>query len=351
VWGDPDSDRYVVCRRPPYPDFVVWYRDVDPIDAWSTTVSALAGESVSCSMYDETEEPPRTCLELPLTEARVLLHREPERYWASTGFLFEAPSGRVLPTRSSFSTSPSRYKWFVFECGNWGNLFPLEIQHLKRDRPYSLALEASIVWHIAIQDCHELLLRLCRSSPAITSGGCMETVGSGVALTNGATYNADGYPGRDIALSWLHRHNPYDETVNAGVSIDALRELIEAAPPGTCVPILDAENKLTREQVLVALALPAKDLVAALEAAAARIDPAWQAIQAENARVLGELEKASVDDMETLPLNGDHIRFIQNHSPAFVERLENGALILYAHPYRTLWPLWASALELLGIRP
>jgi hypothetical protein len=222
---------------------------------------------------------------------------------------------------------------------------------MKRDRPYSLALEASIVWHIAIQDCHELLVRLCRSSPAITSGGCMEAFDCGVALTNGATYNADGYPGRDIALSWLHRYNRYDETVNAGFSIDALRELIEAAPPGTHVRILDTEDQLTREQVLAALALPAKDLVAALEAAAARIDPAWQAIQAENVRVLDELEKASADDVETLPLNGDHIRFIQNHSPAFVERMENGALILYAHPYRTLWPLWARALELLGIRP
>jgi len=55
----------------------------------------------------------------------------------------------------------------------------------------------------------------------------------------------------------------------------------------------------------------------------------------------GELPKASADDMETIPLNGDHIRFIQNHSPAFVEHLDNGAVVLFPHPYRTLWPLWA----------
>jgi hypothetical protein len=99
------------------------------------------------------------------------------------------------------------------------------------------------------------------------------------------------------------------------------------------------------------LALPPKELVAALEAAAARIDPVWKAIEAECTRVLGDLAKAAADDVETIPLNGDHIRFIQDHSPASVEHLDNGALVLIAHPYRTLWPLWANALALLGIRP
>jgi hypothetical protein len=33
-----------------------------------------------------------------------------------------------------------------------------------------------------------------------------------------------------------------------------------------------------------------------------------------------------------------------------VRRLPNGAVMLATHPYRTLWPLWADALGLLGIR-
>jgi hypothetical protein len=32
-----------------------------------------------------------------------------------------------------------------------------------------------------------------------------------------------------------------------------------------------------------------------------------------------------------------------------VRRLPNGGVMLATHPYRTLWPLWADALFLLGI--
>lgn len=48
---------------------------------------------------------------------------------------------------------------------------------------------------------------------------------------------------------------------------------------------------------------------------------------------------------------GRHVRFIERHSPYYVRRLPSGGLLLATHPSRTLWPLWADALLVLGIMP
>jgi hypothetical protein len=352
--SEPDSDPDVVCRRPPYPEFGAWYREGDPFDAFLAAVSALAGESGHCRIDADDSEDPDARITVPVTDARALLRRQYKRHeiesaWAT--FDFEAPSGRVIELLASVGLFRNPFAWFPVSHGNWGAFFPSEIPRLKRDGPYSMEVEAGVAWQIALQDSYEILVRLCRSSAAITYGGCIESLACGVPVTNGATYNADGYAGRDLALSWLHRHDRHHPTFHAGLSIDALREFIEAAPRGRSVPVIDAKHQLTREQVLAALALPPNDLLEALEAAAARPDPAWQHFEAECARVLGELEKADVDDVENVPVTDDHSRFIRDHSPSAVDHLDNGAIVLIAHSYRTLWPLWADALRLLDIRP
>jgi len=51
-----------------------------------------------------------------------------------------------------------------------------------------------------------------------------------------------------------------------------------------------------------------------------------------------------------IPVAPEHIRLIEEYTPAYVRRLDNGAVALIAHPNRTLWPLWSEALRLLGIR-
>jgi len=65
---------------------------------------------------------------------------------------------------------------------------------------------------------------------------------------------------------------------------------------------------------------------------------------------LQTLTQAPEDKKEALLVTEEHIHFIEEDSPAYVKHLENGALVLYAHPDRTLWPLWSNALRLLGIR-
>jgi hypothetical protein len=43
-----------------------------------------------------------------------------------------------------------------------------------------------------------------------------------------------------------------------------------------------------------------------------------------------------------------HVPFIQRHAPYPVRRLPGGSVVLATHPSRTLWPLYADALGLLG---
>jgi hypothetical protein len=44
-----------------------------------------------------------------------------------------------------------------------------------------------------------------------------------------------------------------------------------------------------------------------------------------------------------------HAQFLERHAPYHVRRLPSRGVRLATHPYRTLWPLWAHALFLLGI--
>ncbi len=86
-------------------------------------------------------------------------------------------------------------------------------------------------------------------------------------------------------------------------------------------------------------------------AAANKFHPRWDAMMdAGFGTYMQDLVNAP-NEKEAVLVNEDHIQFIEECSPAYVKHLDNNALILYAHPDRTLWPLWASALDLLGIRP
>ncbi len=373
---EPDSDPNVICRRPPFPEFGAWFEELHRFDAFWATVSALAHESGQCVIPADEDDGPRRFV--PLAEAHTLLRRQYDRKrenivgdTAVTSFDFEAPSGRVLRLCASVGVFHNQFTRVPVRCGNWGDFFPVEVPHRKYDGVYSMEVGAAIAWHVAMLDIYEIVVRLCSSSPAIITGGCIESLACGVPLTNGATYNADAHLARDLALTWLcqyHRSHPWLETTfDAGWSINALREAIEAAPPGECVRILDRNDLLTREQALAVLALPPKELLDALEVCAGRRDPAWKAIEADLARVLEHLEAADPQDLEMVPLPAkrpswpfdtpeftrfmEYSRFLQNHSPASVRRLPSGAVVLFAHPYRTLWPLWADALALLGIRP
>ncbi|WP_437675169.1 hypothetical protein [Sorangium sp. So ce131] len=94
-------------------------------------------------------------------------------------------------------------------------------------------------------------------------------------------------------------------------------------------------------------------LLEALEASALP-DAAWRAVEPRARELIHEV----IDEAETREgepsyevtvATGRHVRFIERHSPYHVRRLPNGGLLLATHPFRTLWPLWADALFLLGM--
>ncbi|MBK9260138.1 MAG: hypothetical protein IPM54_09915 [Polyangiaceae bacterium] len=214
-----------------------------------------------------------------------------------------------------------------------------------------MEFDAGVAWFMAINDMLHILKRFCTSHPAITMGCCLEGPEWSAPLTGAASYHADGYPGRDLALSWIHLHDKDPLDLAVGLPMDALRERVEAAPPKSSIWIVD-EDRVSREQILDALDVPGKTLVETLDAAAKKFHPTWDSMMEVGfASYLQALTDESDREREAALVTEEHIKLIEDTSPAYVTHLDNGALILYAHPDRTLWPLWADALDLLGIRP
>jgi hypothetical protein len=190
---------------------------------------------------------------------------------------------------------------------------------------------ADVYVSLPLDETEDLLSRICASPHVLTCSSSISRTWPAPAEAS-ATYHADGNVARDLALTWLHLRDRHRVRDVAGLSVDALRARVEAAPPGTSVgvatslaawyrhdeagwgdartgrPWLPGDAILTREQVLAALST--RMLLEALEAAAVPDD---------------------------------------DRAPFRVRRLANGGVLLATHPDRILWPLWADALFLLGI--
>ena len=349
--SDADSERVPTPR----PNIFAWCPNADRMDVFLAAVSALTGNSKHFEVTDiDNEQDGAAKLSVNLADARPLLRRKYAKYnGAGAYFNFEAPSGRALELGVSVQADgrePSQFSPIGIVHWYWGFLFPSEVALPRNSGAYPMGVAAALAWRIACIDIHELLVRLGTCSVAIPFAGCAWTRELGPPVRMGATYHADGNPVRDLVMSWANLLDFEAPEGSINLSIDAMRARVEASPPGSSVCAIDAE-RLTREQVLAALALPPKQLVDALSAAANKPDTQWNAIEAEFLQVLGEIKGASADELETSPITEEHNRFIKDHTPTSVEHLENGAVVLFAHPYRMLWPLWADALRLLGIRP
>jgi hypothetical protein len=261
-------------------------------------------------------------------------------------------------------------------------LLALEMQ-LARGGTRSVEVEAAVVTIATLENIKDLLLRLCApdETKRVTTGTCTWFQSWGPPVLACATYNMDVHVVRDLALSWIHLHDKDDVEHIAGLSLDALRARVEAAPPGAHVTMagevellrdknvaklhlhlpvperimvrgarldLVGEDELTREQVLKALDTPSATLLEALEAAAFT-DDEWRAVEAIALETI-EAKKQGAPCYEEWVTSRKHLLFIQHHAPYHVRRLPNGGVLLATHPYRTLWKLWADALDLLGIR-
>jgi hypothetical protein len=249
-------------------------------------------------------------------------------------------------------------------------------------------IEAAILSMQVQEDTEDLLLRLCAPDvhAGVTTGACTGLGEWGAPVEMRATYHADAATvARDLALSWVHLHDGDRVGRAAGLSLDALTARVKAAPRGARIgiaeniglrrehvlldsagaksrderptrvdavrrgarAILPGDVELTREQVLAALSTPPATLLEALEASAVP-DDEWRAVE-PRALALIKARKEGAPSEEVNVTTGKHVRFIQRHAPYHVRRLRNGGVLLATHPYRTLWPLWADALFLLGI--
>ncbi|KYF81098.1 hypothetical protein BE17_20575 [Sorangium cellulosum] len=227
--------------------------------------------------------------------------------------------------------------------------------------PRSIEAEAAVAWHLLRDDLEDLLLRLCApdASGRVRTGACANTGDWIAPVRMCATYNADARDiARDLALSWLQRHDKEMVSRNAGLSLEALRARVEAAPAGARVPLKGGSERarsLSRETVLKALATPPATLLGALEAAAVP-DEAWRAAEPRVREILALTSEIAEtgEGPPTWQVHTDtraHVRFLRKHAPFHVRRLAGGGVILATHPFRSLWPLWVDALFSLGLMP
>jgi hypothetical protein len=376
------------------PRFYAWCDETDRVDAFAAALSVLACPggfcNVSLSTLGTSEKLWRRDIHVddviavtraafkPGSEVRASLGaRWP---WLATHGLILSCYGEEYDRR--YPHGPLR-----IATTERKHVFPdcLELAIAVR----SVEAEAAIASMEVQQETEDIFLGLCAPDERarVTTGAC-----SGHGLSDWpapveacATYHADAKVARDLALAWVHLHDGEMVGRAAHLSLDALHPRVEAAPKGArvgvattieriaehhtlddeasrsraersthagairCVPRarLPGDIELTREQVLAALATPPTILFEALEAAAVP-DDEWRAAEPLALELLEAIQQGA--PTEEVKVTGKHTRFIERHAPYHVRRLPNGGVLLATHPYRTLWPLWADALLLLGIR-
>ena len=338
--GDPGDAKW--------PHFFAWCSNEHRLEALLETMLALPGSPTAA-----------------LTGAAVSLAsafdelRSGYATWGrgSMSFDFRGSSGRVLElTAAAYEDRViGAHVGGPIELSTYmkGTLFPPQIGLRKKRHTRVVPVEAATACLIAMTDMEELLLRMCTAHSSVTTGGCRSWCTWEPPLEMGATYHADGYVARDLALSWILLHDKprsdFNLDLDLGLPIDVLRQRVEAAPVGAAISI-PRRGEITREQVLAALDMPSASLFDALEACAVP-DAEWQSVEPAARHYVIEGDAHPSATTEVGVTSRDHVRFIENHAPYHVRRLPNGGVILATHPYRTLWPLWSSALDLLGIGP
>ncbi|WP_437801694.1 hypothetical protein [Sorangium sp. So ce693] len=345
------------------PRFFAWCDEPERIDALAAALSALVIPEYAISLMMSASLRCRTC---SIDEALAMVR-------AHFGGLKSAHVGSsVRPNdskrvmRLSLACYPEEserdhpYGPLNAKAGErkW-DFYPYEIPVGRG--PRSVEAEAAAAYHVVQGDVEDLLLRLCApdTSGRVPTGACTGEEDWIAPVAMSATYNTNAAElARDLALSWVSLHDKESVSRIAGTSLEALRARVDAAPRGARVPMKgtsELTGSLSRETVLKALATPPATLLEALEAAAVP-DDTWRAAEPK-ARELMELRRQLDDEAagEVPPAfwvditTREHTRFLEEHAPFHVRRLPSGGVLLATHPYRTLWPLWADALFVLGL--
>ncbi len=346
------------------PEFFAWCDEPERLDALAATLSALIAPGALIGvMMDESFEAGSVDEALAIARARfggqtsahlsfrmmlsgsrravidIRCHSDETERQVPHGPLTLNPSGKHDFLSSDFDLA-------------WGR------------GPRSIQVEAVVASQLILDDLEDLLVRFCApdASGRIPTGACTHGAHWNAPVDMCATYNAKAEEiGRDLALSWVHLHDKDSVSLIAGMSLQALRARVDAAPRGARVAMKgksEHSRSLSRETVLKALALPGSALLEALMAAADVPDAAWRAAEPRaeeihnltvQARARGEHFTRGGGAITWVELTGEHVYFLVDHARFHVRRLPNGGILLATHPYRTLWPLWADALFALGL--
>ena len=263
--------------------------------------------------------------------------------------------------------------------GERKDVFPSHLTVAFGQNDHVLEVEAAILAMRVHQDVESLLTRLCApdASMRVVTGTYTNLWFWVAPIEAAATYHADASAvARDLALSWIHLHDGDKVQHLAGMSMDALRGRVESAPRGARVQValtgdrivehvlqeratgrerhalhgrvaIAGDVPLSREAVMGALSAPSGALLEALEASAVP-DDEWRAVEPLALETI-EATTAGAPTYEVDVTTRKHVQFIERHAPYHVRRLPSGGVLLATHPYRTLWPLYADALFLLGI--
>jgi hypothetical protein len=341
------------------PTFYAWCDEAQRVDAFAATLSAIVipNDLMDVSMtsvkicrtisMDEAVAFIRTYIgELNATVLSRMFLRHSERDVFFGAECYGEESERLHPS-GPLSFSPSdNADFFLFH----GNL-------ALGNGPRSIEAEAAVSWYAIEDDLEDLLLRFCApdSSGRVPTGACTNGWDWLAPVQMCATYNAHAKDiARDLALSWVSLHDKASVSRVAGTPLDELQARVDAAPRGARVEVKGAgQSSLSRETVLKALATPGETLLSALEAAAVP-DDAWRAVE-PRAREIMEATRQIKEDYDGPQVwqidftTRKHVRFLEEHAPFRVRRLPSGGVVLATHPYRTLWPLWADALFVLGL--
>ncbi|WP_437322362.1 hypothetical protein [Sorangium sp. So ce394] len=346
------------------PHFFAWCDEPERIDAFAAALYALVipGDLMSVDLSTDI-----WCKTSSMDEALAMVRAhfggrnsahvssgvmlsDSERVMVFSAACYPEESERRRPF-GPLSMAAGERKW---------DFYPYEIA-VGSYSPRFVEAEAAVAYHMVQDDVEDLLLRLCApdASGRVPTGACTGEEDWIAPVEMCATYNANAAElARDLALSWVSLHDKESVSRIAGMSLEALHARVDAASRGARVP-MKGESELTRslsrETVLKALAMPPAALLEALEAAAVP-DDAWRAAEPQAREIMellrqlgeaaeGEGPPAWRADITTR----GHVRFLEEHAPFHVRRFPSGGVVLATHPYRTLWPLWADALFVLGL--
>ncbi|WP_437795607.1 hypothetical protein [Sorangium sp. So ce693] len=346
------------------PWFYAWCDEAERLGAFAAALSALVSPGALISLMMSHQQGCETrAVDEVLAIIRAHFGGTNNAHLGSGVRLNDSARDMMFELKCYTDESERIHPWGPFRLTagerTW-DFFPDEVL-VGSSSPRFVDAEAAVAYHMVQGDIEELLLRLCApdASGRVPTGACTINQEWRAPVEMCATYNASAAElARDLALSWVSLHDNESVSRTAGMSLEALHARVDAAPRGTRVSMKgksELTRSLSRETVLKALATPPATLLEALEAAAVP-DDAWRAAEPKAHEIMdllrqlgeapeGEGPPAFRADITTR----GHTRFLGEHAPFHVRRLPSGGVVLATHPYRTLWPLWADALLLLGI--